>query len=280
MNPSSANFDSEANIASSNCDENEQFDTSLKHLPLGGIYQTCKGSNDICKSEIISNPATGDTSCPKGYLAVQLIPEQAQKCYQECQKNGWLENQICTDVCTMIKTFWCSLDPTLIESAQPDQENGFLFGGLYTDKEVNPLTKQFQCPEYYWPIDVGRHIRLCLSNDHEMGIKNSMLFGGFFSCYSGNPLVSIINRNKTRSIKNKRNTINTNNNQSSLQNLFNIQTQMETGRSANLQQSSLARSSYEVTDYSSLFSTVWPKQCPPGYTSHLAAIENVCQVMK
>ncbi|KAH8867377.1 Macrophage-expressed gene 1 protein [Schistosoma japonicum] len=205
MNPLSMFYDNEANVASTECDLHGRQITNST-LYLGGVYQKCTGPEDLCLSETIANPLTGDLTCSQGFTPVQLLPQQIRRCYSVCNEKSWFKSRDCTTNCAITESYWCSRDPSLSSSPKvlDIDENGYLFGGLYTDKEVNSLTKQYNCPQYYWPIALGRRMRICLSSDRELGGKQN--------------------------------------------------------------------------DYSQLFSALWPKKCPPGYTAHLAAMEDICQV--
>ncbi|OON17086.1 hypothetical protein X801_07084, partial [Opisthorchis viverrini] len=159
--------------------------------------------------------------------------------------------------------------PTVPEPPVADGNIGFIFGGLYTDKEPNPLTQQYSCPEYSWPVAVGRRMRICLSSDRELSGKHAMLFGGFYSCRFGNPLVSYLEQNATNPKQ-----------RSAVTKPFNRTILLNVVEPVN----KLARSSLDIPndqvpldDYSSLFASIWPKRCPSGYTTHLASMEDTCQ---
>ncbi|CAH8653395.1 unnamed protein product [Heterobilharzia americana] len=281
MNPLSAFYDNEANVASTECDIHSK-QTMNSTLYLGGVFQKCVGPDDLCISEVIANPLTGDLTCPHGYIPVQLLPQQVRRCYSVCSEKSWFKNPDCTTNCAITESYWCSRDPSYF---LPDiNDSGYLFGGLYTDKEVNSLTKQYNCPQYYWPIALGRRMRICLSSDRELAGKHSLPFGGFYSCYSGNPLTDLITNNQTSSGDGTSKS-------ASLPDWFKSQQQAKFSPNNNSQQKRLSTSptSREESiipfsgkstqnDYSQLFAIFWPKRCPTGYTAHLASMEDICQV--
>ena len=81
-------------------------------------------------------------------------------------------------------TYWCAADP----HAMVPPRSGLMFGGIYTDVSDNPLTGAQRCPSRFYPVPLGGHAHVCISDDYELGYKNSIQFAGFFSCSAGNPL--------------------------------------------------------------------------------------------
>ncbi|TPP39585.1 Macrophage expressed protein [Fasciola gigantica] len=194
--------------------------------------------------------------------------------------SSWHETSKCEQQCAVTVQYWCALDPSLNLTVEqrPQDDLGLIFGGLYTDKEVNPVTHQFSCPEYSWPLLMGRRIRICLSTDRELGEKHAMLFGGFYSCQYGNPLVSVVSVNRTNKSQEQvavrgwmSSTVERISSRTRRANT--VEPKMFIGgvRSEGAEPAA-------VEDYSSLFASLWPKRCPDGYTAHLAAMEDTCQV--
>ncbi|KAG5453483.1 Macrophage-expressed protein 1 protein [Clonorchis sinensis] len=269
MDPSSAYYDIDANVDSAECRGETATISESARLPLGGVYQKCQGPAELCDTLAVKNAATGDFTCPTGYLSVQLLPPQVRTCTNHCERSVW-HGAACQQECATTELHWCSLDPTVPEPPVVDGNIGFIFGGLYTDKEPNPLTQQYSCPEYSWPVAVGRRMRICLSSDRELSGKHAMLFGGFYSCRFGNPLVSYLEQNETNPKQ-----------RSAISKPFNRSILLNVVEPVNVQ----ARSSLDIPndqapldDYSSLFASIWPKRCPSGYTTHLASMEDTCQV--
>ncbi|KAL7058797.1 hypothetical protein AAHC03_013400 [Spirometra sp. Aus1] len=135
------------------------------------------------------------------------------------------------------------------QNSTEGSNTGFLFGGIYTDSTTNPMTNAMSCPLYYDAYPLGRRLRVCLSSDREMGRRYSLPFGGFYACQSDNPLVDVLSTDAGPSLRALR------------------------------RQKLLSMSSGMLaTDSPGLFQASWAKRCPTGYTSHLAVIEDICQV--
>ncbi|CAH8874147.1 unnamed protein product [Trichobilharzia szidati] len=286
MNPLSAFYDNEANVASTECDI-QNANKLNSTLYLGGVFQKCVGPDDLCISEIIANPLTGDLTCPHGYIPIQLLPQQVRRCYSICNEKTWFKTPECTTNCAITESFWCSRDPS--SDLLDINDSGYLFGGLYTDKEVNSLTKQFNCPQHYWPIALGRRMRICLSSDRELAGKYSLPFGGFYSCYSGNPLISLISSSNQTGVND--NLART----ALMSDWLRDQPQGRSSLTRNPQQQSqiglatppTSQGEEDISPFSGLFlqnensqlfAALWPKRCPTGYTAHLASMEDICQV--
>ncbi|XP_055998016.1 uncharacterized protein LOC130047349 [Ostrea edulis] len=65
---------------------------------------------------------------------------------------------------------------------------GFPFGGTYTSNVDNPLTQARECLLYFYPMAMSTDIKLCVSDDFELGFRYDVSFAGLFTCKSGNPL--------------------------------------------------------------------------------------------
>ena len=81
-------------------------------------------------------------------------------------------------------TYWCAANT----NATSPPNSGVMFGGIYTDMSDNPLTGAQRCPNRFYPLPLGGHAHVCISDDYEQGYKNSIKFAGFYSCSAGNPL--------------------------------------------------------------------------------------------
>ncbi|EUB62738.1 Macrophage-expressed gene 1 protein [Echinococcus granulosus] len=256
LDPASTAYDSDANVAADNCDDfpyqDQTTDVQGGQLPLGGVYTTCKGPSDLCSRHIAPNLATGNTSCPRGFMPVGLLPPQVRSCAVACQDRKVFQEPLCVHECAVTRAFWCALDP----STETDGKNelGFLFGGIYTDTTMNPITKAQSCPPYYEVQSVGRRIQLCLSTDFEMGRRYSLAFGGFYTCQSGNPLYDVLSLNSSS--------------------LKRVQ-QVRRGLHAGLK---IGHSDYNGSTSGEDPGIIWSKRCPNGYTSHMAAIEDTCLI--
>ena len=196
-----ANFDFQANLDDGVC---EPANTNLS---FGGVYQTCTVSltqhtEDLCNSgpdpAAQKNPLTGGYSCPLGYSSVLLnsgtVSHVTHKpvCNNVCQHCGWWSR--CCHCETVLAPFlsmasyeayWC-----VAEGEHIAQNSGYLFGGFYTSTASNPVTGSMSCPRYFVPLHFGENVKVCVSNDFELGYAFSIPFAGFDSCHVGNPLAA------------------------------------------------------------------------------------------
>jgi hypothetical protein len=189
-NINSPNFDFQANTDDGSCDG------KLVNAPFGGVYQLCRqlsghDYDDMCLDFHQKNPLTGDFSCPPDYTPVHLLSQTHEKGYtgMECRDKCILKifcRTSCKDEFRVAKaevsSYWCAA------SSQVPENSGILFGGVFTDKSINPMTNEPSCPTSYFPLKLFENVKVCVSLDHELGPKYSVPFGGFFSCTKGNPL--------------------------------------------------------------------------------------------
>ncbi|XP_029430234.1 macrophage-expressed gene 1 protein-like [Rhinatrema bivittatum] len=198
VNINSRNFNFQANVDDGSCqDANTNF-------TFGGIYQECQGlfgedTEELCQSYRTKNPLTGDFSCPPNYIPILMHGEERSvtkpktECHKSCHR-CWLVAKCCHTECGInyysskvhFNAYWCAA------LAPVPQNSGFLFGGLYSVGEVNPLTGTNACPSYFYPLSLFENLKVCVSDDYEMGFQFSVPFGGFFSCESGNPLTGLL----------------------------------------------------------------------------------------
>ncbi|XP_055492476.1 macrophage-expressed gene 1 protein-like [Leucoraja erinacea] len=194
----SPNFNFQANLDDGSC----QGDGT--NFTFGGVYQECApvsgpDAQSLCAGLDQSNPLTGAHSCPAGYSAIHLhsgVQEEGRSHY-ECNRRChtcWLLATCCDDVCgdgyyvskARFEAYWCAATPSLVLP----QNSGYLFGGLYGRVSSNELTQDRSCPAAFYPLRLLQHLRVCVSQDYEMGFRYSVPFGGFFSCEAGNPLAA------------------------------------------------------------------------------------------
>lgn len=189
---SSPNFNFQANTDDGSCEG------KMTNFSFGGVYQECTqfSGNDmlqLCQKLLQKNPLTGDFSCPSGYSPIHLLSQTHEEGYNhlECHRKctlGIFCKTICEDVFRVAKAefraFWC------VASGQVPENSGLLFGGLFSGKSINPLTNAQSCPTGYFPLTLFQSLKVCVSQDYELGSKFSVPFGGFFSCVIGNPLVA------------------------------------------------------------------------------------------
>lgn len=190
-NPEAPNFSKISNIDDGSCHE------PFTNLSFGGVYQEChfQGSllnnENLCDKLAIKNPQTQAFACPEGFEEVPLYNEttgKAQNLHQ-CHK-CWLFFHCCHDsplyASATYKSYWCRAKPNSVVR----ENSGFLFGGLYSDRTDNFVTQTKSCPRYFYPMVMASNVRVCISDDYELGAKFAVPFGGFYSCQNGNPLVN------------------------------------------------------------------------------------------
>ena len=212
MKLDSPNFNFQANAGDdSTCIMNSSV---TSNFTFGGIYQTCEcedcsayvntpNKDTVCKSLSQTNYLTGDFSCPTGFDAVLVFEGRIPWPYSEtnptpcgdCRKIGNIiisflccyiypdENQQ-VDAFAHYSTYWCA------SSGAVPSNKGYLFGGIYGNLSVNPVTQSHSCPAKFYPLTFGATMHVCVSDDYELGYKGSVPFGGFFSCQHGNPFAA------------------------------------------------------------------------------------------
>ncbi|XP_047631607.1 macrophage-expressed gene 1 protein [Phacochoerus africanus] len=187
----SPNFNFQANMDDGSCEG------KMTNFSFGGVYQQCTqlSGNEfvqLCQNLEQKNPLTGDFSCPSGYSPIHLLTQTHEEGYNrlECSQKCTLLifcKTVCEDVFRVAKAefraFWC------VASGQVSENSGLLFGGLFSSKSINPLTNAQSCPAGYFPLRLFENLKICASQDYELGFQFSVPFGGFFSCVVGNPLV-------------------------------------------------------------------------------------------
>ena len=195
--PSAKNFDFQANINHHYC--NYPSD----NFTFGGIFQNCTmdpkvNYKDLCTGgpqAFQANSLTGGVSCPTNYEAVKLhsgtiVQVTNNVPHQECHHILFIKK--CKTVYSpeyskaYYEAYWCAAHP----GAQIPKNTGYLFGGLYTAKDSNPVTNTNGCPRFFIPLNLGEDIKVCVSDDYEQAFARSVPFAGFFSCESGNPLAA------------------------------------------------------------------------------------------
>lgn len=191
MDVSSPNFNFQANTDDGSCEG------QMTNVSFGGVYQECtqlSGSEGVqlCQTLEQKNPLTGTFSCPSGYSPIRLLAQTQEMGYNqlECRRKCTLAifcKTVCEDVFRVaraeFRAFWCAA------SGQVPSDSGLLFGGLFSEKSINPLTNSQSCPAGYFPLRLFESLKVCASQDYELGNRFAVPFGGFFSCAVGNPLV-------------------------------------------------------------------------------------------
>ena len=196
---SSPNFNYDANLNDGSCA------APHTNFSFGGVYQTCQveAGNDyenLCtKGAATVNPLTGDYTCPAGFIPLQLhtgtVTHVAKKevCDKVCHSSGlfgWGRSCQCLSAWVNVlsaanyQAFWCVANGSVAENT------GYLFGGVYTSKSINPVTRSMTCPSHFLPLHIGEDLEVCVSDEYEIGYEYSIPFGGLFSCKVGNPLAA------------------------------------------------------------------------------------------
>lgn len=236
-NRDSPNFSFQANVDDGTCK------APNTNFTFGGVYQTCITTGelytDLCQGLRQKNPLSGDFKCPGNYEPVLLESSRrtGSETRQQCSHSWWSGTR-CHDYTVYgmadYVAYWC------VALGNVPAQNGFLFGGIYTSTVSNPLTQTKACPLFFYPLNIGSDMKVCVSDDYELGFQYSVPFAGFYSCKNGNPLM-----HRAVSQSNK------------LQASANVHTM-----------GSFFRSSQEN----------WPKGCPNGYSQHMANVENGCEI--
>ncbi|KAK3594372.1 hypothetical protein CHS0354_032881 [Potamilus streckersoni] len=222
----SPNFNFQANVDDNSCQQ------SFTNYTFGGVYQTCLEPGRNCWSKWSQkNPITGDYSCPPGYKSVFLSDFLEPVCYT-CWRWLWYRYTCCDSIRN--RAYWCAAE------GEVRQQSGFLFGGVFTENTINPLTQAKSCPSKFYPLRLLTDLTICVSDDYELGYRFSIPFAGFYSCKSGNPLVINERGPKGHQTSNGMLTL-----------------------------ASFMRQSGETT---------WPRECPEGYSQHLALVYNDCEI--
>lgn len=233
----SPNFSFIANMDDGTCESPET------NYTFGGVYQTCRQSGQIsqnlCNGLTQKNPLTGDYSCPRGYESVLLTEgmRTGSESRRSCRHCGFLGLSRCCHNYMVsgnakYQAFWC------VAQGHVDQQSGFQFGGIFTNSINNPITQSRGCPLYFYPLKLGLTMKVCVSDDYELGFRYSVPFAGLFSCKAGNPLS--IHQESTPKNPDMLHTL-----------------------SAYLKSTSANN---------------WPRGCPTGYSMHLASVENSCEI--
>lgn len=137
-----------------------------------------------------------------------------------------------------IEAYWCAAVQKV------DQNSGMLFGGVYTSTEPDPVTGAQSYPHRFYAMPFGSLSQVWVSDDYELGYQFALPFTGFFSCSSGNPLA----------VPHKR-------------------TQEKGGKTAP------RVSPVELLlDGDGVGTSNGPQNCPRGYSQHLMAVDNECEI--
>ncbi|OWF42792.1 Macrophage-expressed gene 1 protein [Mizuhopecten yessoensis] len=239
-NADSPNFSFQANVDDGTCQ------SLSNNYTFGGVYQTCSLSGNIrsntCADLRQMNPLTGDDSCPPNYEAVMIDKgiKRTPNTVRRCHSCGFLGFSTCCGDYAASQTasytgFWC------VTTGKVPADSGYLFGGLFTSTIGNPLTGGRTCPPYFYALKVSSSLRVCVSDDYELGYRYSVPFAGFFSCRTGNPL------KLTSDEEDRHKRSNTD--------MFVLETFLKSAGPSH-----------------------WPRGCPTGYSEHMAVVANGCEI--
>ena len=200
--PGSPHFNFEANIDDGSCG------APRTNYSFGGVFQTCEMDEghtyeDLCAQHATKNPLTGNFSCPDGYVSQLLHSgtithvKKKQVCDKVCHRTGIFKlSRSCRCLTAWANllsvanynAFWCVADGSVSDLEL--EGVGYMFGGVYTTKNVNPITRAMKCPFHFYPLHIGEDLEVCVSTQYENAFEYSIPFGGFMSCKIGNPLAS------------------------------------------------------------------------------------------
>lgn len=186
----SPNFSFQANQEDGSCE------SPFNNYTFGGVFQTCSNSQldnyeeytdgDPCQSLSQKNPLTSKYTCSHGYEKYLLYRGWVPRKYRQTDcsycKPYFLRCEGYQRKYATYETYWC------VANGSVPRNSGYLFGGIYNDDFINPITQARSCPHKFYPLIFGGKMRVCVSDDYELGFKSSVPFGGFFSCVFGNPL--------------------------------------------------------------------------------------------
>ncbi|XP_057582281.1 macrophage-expressed gene 1 protein-like isoform X2 [Hippopotamus amphibius kiboko] len=161
-------FDPQANVDDGSC-----TGSRLANFSFGGVFQECEAVSGqdvehLCRAYRIPNPLTGKASCPDNYTASALSSElktwseARPECRKQCRK-CWLFFQCCSTVCATrehlstvhVAASWCAPSGASLPSTA-----GFLFGGLYSRGNPNPLTGSQACPSCFYPLTLFGDLKI------------------------------------------------------------------------------------------------------------------------
>ena len=197
----SSNFNFQANIDDGSCR------AVRSNFGFGGIYQLCQvhpemNRENLCSRSVdVKNPLTESYGCSNGYVRVPLHNGTVSRvsyqtvCDRRCRNCGlfgWGRCCRCNNIrlthlsSASYQGYWCRAT-----SLQQSMPSPFLFGGYYTSKTSNPVTRSMSCPHYFMPMPFLEDVQICISREYDLGSQYAIPFGGFYSCSIGNPYTAL-----------------------------------------------------------------------------------------
>jgi len=194
MKVDSLNFDYNANVPDGSCKP------PAYNYTFGGVFVTCEtksaDAGDLCEGFPQMNPLTGSFTCPNNYTAIPLTSGTLRKstdeqkkrrdCYwylffSYCKTVYWTEHKTSE---AEYRGYWCAAK----KNVEIPPKSGYMFGGVYTSWKKNPVGQAQGCPKAFFALNVSADLKVCVSEEYELGYVYSVPFAGFFSCRQGNPL--------------------------------------------------------------------------------------------
>lgn len=186
--PDAPNFNKISNVDDGSCHE------PFTNFSFGGVFQECIhlrspiNNENLCDHLSTKHPQTRAFACPDRFEKVLLHEGTTQKIQQKHTFLAYLSSWIFSNdpyiASARYTSYWCQARP----DSKVDEKSGFLFGGLYSDRTNNFLTQTKSCMQHFYPLRIASSLRVCISDDYELGAKFAVPFGGFYSCQSGNPM--------------------------------------------------------------------------------------------
>uniref|UniRef100_A0A914P478 Macrophage-expressed gene 1 protein n=1 Tax=Panagrolaimus davidi TaxID=227884 RepID=A0A914P478_9BILA len=196
-NTTAPNFNYQANSDDGNCLK------PYNNYTFGGIFQTCTPLPEVegfmtqqkrCDGLVQTNGMTGGFSCPTNFDPVVIFdiihqfPDWVEhSSYRSCH-SCWIAFRCCNtkyrDIVhqekAQITMHYCKAKT----GVSVGQDQGYMFGGIFSSTIANPFTGSSNCPGHYQGIRMGLDITICVSRDYQLDAIFNVQFAGFFSCQS------------------------------------------------------------------------------------------------
>jgi hypothetical protein len=187
-------FDPIANVDDGSCT------APTTNTTIGGAFQQCSGESTYCDPFQHVNVLTGDYTCPEHFapeLVRSTVEHRTTTSKDRCCHSCWLAATCCND-CYHTHTHTVSIDSSVcFANTHPmPPQSGVYSGGYFTANVVNPMTRDYTCPEYYYEqpimetLDDTTGVRLCFSHDYSLAYSAHATFGGLGTCQTPNPFAN------------------------------------------------------------------------------------------
>ncbi|XP_064639401.1 macrophage-expressed gene 1 protein-like [Lineus longissimus] len=259
---SPAGFDFQANVDDGSCNK------KIGRYVFGGVFQEISTDSiheqilhentDRLKELVQRHPITGKFSCPEGFKTALLKKGTLYSSRRYCDcVDGHAPCTCRYIVLATYTSYWCY---RFEDSSTSTKVSGLRYGGIYTSTVSNPVTETHGCPGGFYPLHIGLDIKVCvgdpLTKASEMSHPCFRFW--FFSCTERVTLVNpIFDYSQPFAgflscqagnplLFGERNA---NGNAGSVESFFEHQPP-----------------------------STWPNRCPLGYSQHLVAIEDDCEI--